>query len=1320
MTTKRVFLATLTALVMGVGVSSASAETLSPWWHLASASRPTYLDPAAAKDEVLQLTVSATGGRYRLEYKEKVRVLKVGATPGEVSKAFEGLYGDGNVEVTGSSSEVYEIKFVGALADRPVESVLVKEVEVTGGRAAVEVKQLVRGHFAGLIVVTATNLGDAPVSPKGQPVTVSDVLPPGLEAVGVEGTAAEHVTASENPLACSSTPQLHCTFTGEEVTSTGHGEETLGPYQQLQMRIAVNVTGEASEVNGKVNAASIAGGGAPPVSTTAPVTVSEAPVPFAVNAFEMRPEEVGGGIDTQAGSHPFQFTTTIDFNEGFEENTAKGSAGSQIGKPLALEKDLSFKLPVGFIGNPDVVARCTLGQFVTETGGYDNACPPDTAIGVARVLVTVPGLIGRQIAPISEPLFNVEPAAGEPARFGFFVYDNPVILDAAVRTGSDYGVTVNVDNITQVAGFLASEVTFWGVPGDPRHDNQRGYGCLEEAEGIGVTNRRFPCEPQEQVHAPPFLSMPTSCKGPLRSSVEGDTWEQATQRQAEGLALELYPLAETTVSIPSGMDGCNRLPFGPQIKVTPDNQAASGPSGLNVDVHVPQEVNGTGSGFDSSDVKEITVALPAGVAINPSSGDGLQACSGDPGALAAGELGSPGDEIGYEGVKASPLQAGVSLPAFTPRLPGSFGAGEPLEPGVNFCANASKIASVTIHSPLLPNALQGFVYLAAQESNPFGSVLAMYLVAEDPVSATLVKLAGEVRLCQGAGEVVDGFSCQAAGQIVTTFLNNPELAFEDAELHFFGGERAPLASPSRCGAYTTSASFVPWSGGETVQASSTFHITSGPKTLSEPGGGPCPGASLPFHPSLTGGGLNVNAGAFSPFTLTMTRQDGEQNLQSVEAHLPPGLSGILSNVELCPEPQANLGECGPNSLVGETTVSVGVGGTPYTVRDGRFYLTGPYNGSGGCTVGEAGCAPFGLTFEVPAKAGPFDFAKTKSNHPACDCVLVRGKIEVNPITAAITITSDPPGSPDAIPTSLEGIPLEIQHVNAITTRSNFQFNPTNCSKMEVTGTIHSSEGGAYEIGVPFQVTNCAALKFTPKFSVSTSGKTSRAGGASLTAKVTEPSEAFGSQANIHMVKVELPKQLPSRLTTLQKACTAAQFEANPAGCPTPSVIGHARVITPLVPVPLEGPVYFVSHGGEAFPSLEIVLQGYGVKIILVGATFISKTGITSTTFKTVPDQPFNTFELTFPEGKYSALAANGSLCGQKLVMPNEFIGQNGAAIHENTTITVTGCAKKRVLTRAQKLKAALKACRKKAKSKRAACEAKARKQFGPVKRKKRK
>ncbi len=216
------------------------------------------------------------------------------------------------------------------------------------------------------------------------------------------------------------------------------------------------------------------------------------------------------------------------------------------------------------------------------------------------------------------------------------------------------------------------------------------------------------------------------------------------------------------------------------------------------------------------------------------------------------------------------------------------------------------------------------------------------------------------------------------------------------------------------------------------------------------------------------------------------------------------------------------------------------------------------------------------------------------------------------------------------------------------------FNPTSCAPKSFSGTATSAQGATAPLSSAFQMGSCRSLLFKPDFKVATSGKTSRADGASLDAKIVYPPVPLGAnqasgQANIAIVKVELPKQLPSRLTTLQKACTAAQFDANPAGCPAASVIGQVKVVTPVLPVALVGPAYFVSNGGEAFPNLVMVLQGDGVTIDLVGNTFISKAGITSSTFKTVPDVPFTSFELQLPEGPYSALAANGDLCKSKLV-----------------------------------------------------------------------
>ena len=1219
----------------------------------------------------------------------------------------ERFYGEGNVTVSEKSENGdlrYKITSVGADGGRAVAPI--EKVGAEEGYAALGA--ITEGKGSGTIDVVASNIGDASADDETNPVTVTDKLPHGVTATGVESVVqigtTEYKSAGDRPsgLECElSTPPgapetVTCTLGGPEKPV-----EEVTPYSTIEIRIGVYVAdGTAS---GQQNVVAVSGGGAAkPVSAERPLKIVGSPeekAPFGFETYELTAESEGGVPDAQAGSHPFQTTFTIGLNQG-SEFSVEGEP--EVEPSGGLAKDVRTKLPPGLIGNPTPFPQCSMPEFQAKT------CPADTVVGVANVLINEPSELGLALTKQS-PVFNVEPQVGEPARFAFLpTKETPAFIGTQVLSGEDYAIVGESSNITQVVGFLRAQITFWGVPGDKRHNNSRGWGCLGGGSGS--------CGTSNEVKPPPFLAMPTSCTGhPLESLAEADSW--ANPGKFEPASTSEAAVSEQPMQT---LDGCDRLPFEPTIEVTPDDTNASSPTGLDVDVHVPQEAQLNAKSLAQSALRSTTVVLPPGFALNPAASDGLEACSEQ---LA-----------GYEGEKEfDPVtEPKVLLPKFLPYIPGSRGAlkagdTESLQPGLNFCSNASKIGEVTIKTPLLPNPLNGFVYLAAQESNPFSSLMAMYVIVEDPISGSVVKLPGEVQLCHGAGEVIAGQTCEALGQIVTTFENTPQLAFEDFEAHFFGGERAPLASPVRCGAYTTNATFVPWAGeenpttheinpNEIVHATSSYNVNQGPKTVSEPNGSPCPGASLPFKPSLTGGAENLQAGAFSPFTLSLTRQPGEQNMQSAEATLPEGLSGLLSSVELCPEPQADQGECGPNSLIGEATVGVGVGGNPYTVRGGKFYVTGPYNGTGGCTVGTAGCAPFGITFEVPAKAGPFDLAHTKNNHPPCDCIVTRGKIEVNPETTALKITSNPPGTPDAIPTSIEGIPLEIQHINATTTRSAFQFNPTNCNKMEVTGTIHSSEGGADSIGVPFQVTNCAALKFEPKFSVSTSGKTSKAKGASLTARVTYPNVPQGTDADITKVKVELPKQLPSRLTTLQKACTDAQFNANPAACPSASKIGYAVVHTPLLPVPLEGPAIFVSHGGEAFPSLTMVLQGYGVTIDLVGTTFISKSGVTSTTFKTVPDDPFSSFTLTLPEGKYSALAANGNLCtdASKLTMPTEFIGQNGVAIHETTKIGVSGCAK--TLTRSQKLKVALKAChRDKNKGKKAKCEAKARKQYGPVK-----
>jgi hypothetical protein len=1020
----------------------------------------------------------------------------------------------------------------------------------------------------GSIVVTVANLGDAPVDGSRTPVRILDRLPGGLRAVSIKAIA--ETTGAPGPfqtLKCSPKPAsepLECSFEG-----------VLAPYAGIEVSIGVEV--QEGAVSGALNEASVSGGGAQDGTVRRALAIGGEPS-FGVEDYELAPEEEGGALDTQAGSHPFQLTTTLTLNQTADAN------------PVALTKDLHFKLPPGLIGNPTPFPQCTLAQFLTLIGSTahhsqpNNLCSPQTAVGVALITVNEPDeIFGKPVGTFTVPMFNLEPSVGEPARFGFVVVNVPVFLDTAVRTGGDYGVTVNVNNITQTVAFLRNEVTFWGVPGDPRHDDQRGWGCLETArEEIQFHGA---CNPSEAQHPPPLLSLPTSCTGVLQSTVETDSWAHAG-------VFGSFP----SEALPA-MDGCNRLPFSPTISVAPDGQAGSTPTGLSVKVHVPQDLVLNPTGLAESEVKDTTVALPAGVALNPAAGDGLLGCS-------------------------------VAQISLDNREPPS-------------CPDASKVATVEVRSPLLPNPLVGSAYVATQEENPFGSLVALYVFLEDPVSGTRIKLAGEVK------------PDPVTGQLVSTFLNTPQLPFEDFTLHFFGGDRAPLGTPAACGAYTTTASVAPWSGNQPAESSSTFDVISGPD------GSPCQSPLL-FSPELTAGSTNIQAGAFTPFTTTMSRQDGQQNLQSIVLHMPPGLSGLLSSVKLCAEPQADQGLCGPDSEIGETTVSVGLGGDPFSVKGGKVYVTEGYEG-----------APYGLSIVNPAKAGPYDLEK---NTP-CDCVVVRARIQVDPITAALTISTDNTG-PYKIPTILGGIPLQIKHVNVLINRPGFTFNPTNCNPMQITGSLSSTQGATSALSVPLQVTNCATLGFKPAFSVSTNGKTSRTKGASLHVKLAYPKAPFGSQANIKSVKVDLPKQLPSRLTTLQKACPDSTFNANPAACSPESRIGQAKATTPLLPVPLSGPVYFVSHAGLKFPELVIVLSGYGTTIQLHAETFISKAGITSSTFKTIPDAPVGTFELTLPQGKFSALAAPGNLCKTTLKMPTAFTAQNGATIKQSTPITVTGCPKK--------------------------------------------
>ena len=774
-------------------------------------------------------------------------------------------------------------------------------------------------------------------------------------------------------MVCQPLPALSCTYSNE-----------VPPYERLEERITVEVTSQAQ--SGEVNSVSVAGGEVPATETlNEPITVGEAQPDFGVEKAVFSPEEADGSATVLAGVHPFQLTTELDFNQILAADPGKGLEPSAP----ALVRDLNVKLPPGLVGDPQATPQCSDLDFSTELAQDTNLCPADTAVGAALVTINEPQTF--TFATEAVPVFNLVPAPGEPARFGFEVFRDPVIFDTSVKTGGEYNVEVNVRNASQVAQVLGAQVTFWGEPGDVAHDPSRGWACIQGGHHALLGEH---CQPPDPRPTLPLLIMPTSCEGPLSMFASGDSWTGETLSAQAGVP---------------ALRGCGELPFGPSIAATTETRTASTPTGLQVTVSVPQETTLQEHGRAEADLKDTTVTLPAGLEANPSAANGLSACSET--------------QIGYTG-----------------QNPGSWL--EEFAPGAPACPSSSKIGTVHIKTPLLPAELEGSLYLAQPApngeagQNPFGSLLAFYLVAEDPKAGVLVKLAGKASL----NEQTD--------QITTSFENTPQLPFEELRLELFGGPRASLSTPALCQAYPVDAQFTPWSGTPeapgTTSSSSAFEITSGPD------GGGCP-ASLAFNPSFDAQSTSLQAGAFTQFVLNLVRPDGDQALDAISMHLPAGVAAILANVTPCREPPpGSEWACGPDSLLGYANEAAGLGPEPYRLT-GQVYLTTGYDE-----------APYGLLVQTPAVAGPFNLGM----------VNVRSRIDVDPHTAQVTIATDPGPRHETVPTSLRGIPVQLKALQVVVNRPQFEYNPTNCDPTSITGTLSGAEGANANVSSPFQVQGC--------------------------------------------------------------------------------------------------------------------------------------------------------------------------------------------------------------------------------------------------------
>jgi hypothetical protein len=1067
-------------------------------------------------------------------------------------------------------------------------------------------------------------------------ITVTDILPQGLVATKAGGLPPNVASSSEgNPGNIPESPtEEEKTLGGARWDCVGVGtrEVTCTSNPEFLVSLPIAHAGDAVEpierlgVEVAVEGGAVEGSFANRVSVAGGGAVGETVASDDVTLSSSEPGFGFSGFDVWFSGADGVVGTQAG-SHPYETTVALGFNSLQDGHTAGGEpRNLEAELPPGFFGEPDSTPRCTRPQLDAR------ACPADTQIGDDFLMLQFGA--GGPINYAVLPVFNMEPPQGVVDEFAFLEGGKPSIFEAAPRGYGDYRLVTHINDLPAI-GFSENIVTLWGVAPEASHDDAReGPGCEHGCSSDAV--------------ARPFLTLPTSCGEPQAFAIHAlGTWEDPA------LSAQASTLTHNALDEPVGFTGCSALSFDPSISTLPDTGQADTPAGLGVNVTFPQEALRVPGSLVEATVKNTTVTLPEGLVINPGQAAGLTACTA--------------------------AQAKLH------------------EEGAPECSLSSKVGTVKVKTPLLEGELEselsGNVFVLEQSQGGPGEPA--NLQSHPPTLQLLIVLAGDgVNLKLVANVALNG----ATGQLTTTLSETPGLPFTAFELAFSGGAQAALATPTQCGTYTTTSDFTPWTTpfGSDLFPSSSFQVTSGPD------GGPCPSSPLPFAPELVAGSTTDQAGGFTSFSLLLKRGDGQQRIEKLQFKAPPGLSGMLSTVPLCGEPQAQAGTCSAASQIGHASVASGPGPYPLVLPqpgDPGFpiYLTGPYDG-----------APFGLSIVTPIVAGPFNLGT----------IVTRARIEIDPHTAQITVTTEP------LPQVVDGVPTDLRLVDSVIDRPGFMFNPTDCNPSSFSGTAYGTPppgqpgpSATAPIGSHFQVGSCQSLKFAPDFTVSTSGKTSRIDGASLTAKIVYPNTPAGnnqasSQANIASVKVELPRQLPSRLSTLQKACTAAQFDTNPAGCPAASVVGHVLAHTPVLPVPLEGPAYFVSNGGEAFPNLIMVLQGDGVTIDLVGDTFISKAGITSSTFKTVPDQPIQSFELTLPQGPHSALAANGNLCasaktvtvkkkvtvtvkGHKqtvtrrikqtaagsLLMPTEFVGQNGATVKQNTKIQITGCPKTKAAKR---------------------------------------
>jgi hypothetical protein len=440
----------------------------------------------------------------------------------------------------------------------------------------------------------------------------------------------------------------------------------------------------------------VVGGVAAAFASLAVFGVANASASFGIAGFDGQVTADSAGTPfTQAGGHPFAVSTQVAFN------TITDANGHRVVDENP--KNVLVNLPPGLIGDPSATPKCP-EELLEAVGFLEGSCPDGTQVGVIYLdtdfgdLVSAPGRPGV-FGPV--PVYNVEPPPGVPAEFGFNINSTIIHLVARVRSGGDYGLSVDTKTIPQTLSTRGLDLTLWGVPADPSHDAERGAPQL----GLCNDGGSSPCS----AHTPrkAFLTLPTSCSGPQTTTVSADSWQHPGAFEAGSFVSH----DNGTPSNPIGVSGCDRVPFDASLRSQPSANQAGAPAGWSFDVRIPQ--NDNPDGLAQAHLRKAVVTLPEGVAISPSAASGLQGCSDAQAALKSTE--------------------------------------DPT------CPEASKIGTVTIDTPLLSDPMQGSIYLGTQASDDpaSGQMYRVFLVARGP--GVIIKLPGSIVPDQTTGRLIATF-----------------------------------------------------------------------------------------------------------------------------------------------------------------------------------------------------------------------------------------------------------------------------------------------------------------------------------------------------------------------------------------------------------------------------------------------------------------------------------------------------------------------------------------------------------------------------------